>query len=169
MGKTYPEVVRLLKREFEEKKVSKYSFCKKTGINPTSVERYLHGISEPTQASLEKLAKYFEVSVPFLRGDKCSALLPPEMSIAEKISEIFVEGFKGKEDDFDKMKKMMLLFSKVIVLAVNSNAPNIDFNQKLIDGCEKIISELQRQDNSIDPEVLRRALYEVFELETKND
>ena len=68
MGKTYPRVTELLKREFEEKKVSKYAFCKQTGINPTSVERYLCGISEPNQSSLEKLANYFKVSVHWLRG-----------------------------------------------------------------------------------------------------
>jgi len=69
MGETYPRVVGLLKREFEEKKVTKYAFCKKTGINPTSVDRYLCGISEPTYASLQKLSEYFNVSIPWLRGE----------------------------------------------------------------------------------------------------
>ncbi len=69
MAETYPRVVELLRREFEEKKVTKYAFCKQTGINPTSVERYLCGISEPTQPSLQKLADYFKVSVSWLRGD----------------------------------------------------------------------------------------------------
>lgn len=68
MGKTYPRVTELLKKEFEEKGVSKYAFCKRTGINPTSVERYLCGISEPNQGSLEKLSDYFKVSVAWLRG-----------------------------------------------------------------------------------------------------
>jgi len=69
MRETYPRVVGLLKREFEEKKVTKYAFCKKTGINPTSVDRYLCGISEPTYASLQKLSEYFKVSIPWLRGE----------------------------------------------------------------------------------------------------
>lgn len=69
MGETYSRVIELLKREFEEKKVTKYAFCKKTGINPTSVERYLCGISEPNQATLERLAAYFGVSVAWLRGE----------------------------------------------------------------------------------------------------
>lgn len=69
MGKTYPRVIEKLRREFDEKGVTKYSFCKQTGINPTSVDRYLHGISEPSQASLEKIAQYFEVSVGWLRGE----------------------------------------------------------------------------------------------------
>lgn len=67
--KTPTKVVELLKREFEEKRVSKYAFCKKTGINPTSVERYLYGITEPTKTSLEKLAEYFGMSVSYLRGE----------------------------------------------------------------------------------------------------
>ncbi len=69
MGATYPRIIELLKEEFEVKATSKYTFCKKTGINPTSVERYLCGISEPNQASLKKLADYFEVSVAYLRGE----------------------------------------------------------------------------------------------------
>ena len=69
MGKTYRRVTELLKIEFDVKKVTKYTFCKKTGINPTSVERYLCGISEPTQISLEKLSTYFGVPVTFLRGE----------------------------------------------------------------------------------------------------
>lgn len=69
MGVTYPEIIKLLKEEFEVKKTSKYSFCKATGINPTSVERYLYGISEPNQASLQKLADYFGVTVAYLRGE----------------------------------------------------------------------------------------------------
>lgn len=69
MGKTYPRVIELLKKEFEERGISKYKFCKETGINTTSVERYLWGISEPNQRSLEKLSNYFGVSTSWLRGD----------------------------------------------------------------------------------------------------
>ncbi len=72
MGKTYPRVIELLKNEFEVKKTTKYAFCKATGINPTSVERYLCGISEPNQSSLEKLSDYFGESVEWLRGGKRS-------------------------------------------------------------------------------------------------
>ena len=69
MGKTYQRVTELLEKEFEEKGVTKYAFCKQTGVNPTSVERYLCGISEPNQASLERLANYFKTSVAWLRGE----------------------------------------------------------------------------------------------------
>lgn len=69
MGTTFPRIIQLLKEEFEVKKTSKYAFCKKTGINPTSVERYLCGISEPNQVSLQKLADYFGVPVAYLRGE----------------------------------------------------------------------------------------------------
>ena len=70
MGATYPRVVELLRKEFEGKKVTKFAFCKQSGVNPTSVERYLLGITEPTQSSLEKLSDYFGVSVAWLRNEE---------------------------------------------------------------------------------------------------
>lgn len=91
MGKTYPRVTELLKKEFEEKGVTKYAFCKQTGINPTSVERYLCGISEPNQASLEKLADYFKVSVSWLRG-----ATPWDIEDEERLTSDYLEYFTGE-------------------------------------------------------------------------
>ncbi|GFO62018.1 hypothetical protein GMLC_41740 [Geomonas limicola] len=94
MGKTYPRVVELLRREFEDKGVTKYLFCKKTGINPTSVERYLHGISEPSQVSLEKLATYFETSVAWLRGDDEDKCWLSEEESRELVEDILLRTFR---------------------------------------------------------------------------
>jgi len=68
MGKTFPMVIKLLKDEVPEK-CSRNEFCRRTGINPNSFDRYIAGISEPTTASLEKIADYFGVSVWELRGE----------------------------------------------------------------------------------------------------
>ncbi|NJD36705.1 MAG: helix-turn-helix transcriptional regulator [Geobacter sp.] len=68
MGRTYQRVIDLLNEEVPAK-ISRNAFCKKTGINVNSFDRYKAGISEPTTATLEKLSKYFNVSVGELRGD----------------------------------------------------------------------------------------------------
>lgn len=40
------------------------------GISPAIVTRYMQGkVGEPSQATLEKLANYFKLPVPWLRGD----------------------------------------------------------------------------------------------------
>jgi transcriptional regulator with XRE-family HTH domain len=68
MAGTPSRVIELLKGEIPEK-ISLNQFCKRTGINPNSVDKYLAGMTEPTQASLEKLADYFKTSVAYLRGE----------------------------------------------------------------------------------------------------
>lgn len=69
MGRTYQRVIDLLNEEVPAK-ISRNAFCKKTGINVNSFDRYKAGISEPTTATLEKLSKYFNVSVGELRGER---------------------------------------------------------------------------------------------------
>jgi len=68
MGKTPQRVVDLLRMEIPAK-ISRNQFCIKTGINQNSIDKYMAGITEPTQASLEKLANYFRVPVNWLRND----------------------------------------------------------------------------------------------------
>lgn len=68
MGKTPQRIVELLHAEIPGK-ISKNKFCIQTGINQNSVDKYMAGITEPTQVSMLKLADYFKVSVPWLRGE----------------------------------------------------------------------------------------------------
>jgi transcriptional regulator with XRE-family HTH domain len=68
MAGTPVRVIALLKAEIPEN-ISLNQFCKKTGINPNSVDKYLAGMTEPTQASLQKLADYFKTSIAYLRGE----------------------------------------------------------------------------------------------------
>lgn len=68
MARTYQRVIDLLNEEVPAK-ISRNAFCKITGINVNSFDRYKAGISEPTTATLEKLAKYFNCSVAELRGE----------------------------------------------------------------------------------------------------
>ncbi|MFA6497885.1 MAG: helix-turn-helix domain-containing protein [Desulfurivibrionaceae bacterium] len=66
-GITPPRVVELLKKEVSEKSILAVSNA--TGLGLAAIGRYLKGVGEPTTASLQKLADYFKVSVPWLRGE----------------------------------------------------------------------------------------------------
>jgi transcriptional regulator with XRE-family HTH domain len=68
MASTPHKVTELLKQEIPAK-ISLNQFCKKTGINPNSVDKYMAGVAEPNQSSMTKLADYFGVPVAYLRGE----------------------------------------------------------------------------------------------------
>ena len=63
---TPDRVVELLKNEVA--KTSQAATARATGLTLRGVQNYLKGIGDPTQATLEKLAAYFGVSVGWLRG-----------------------------------------------------------------------------------------------------
>lgn len=65
-GVTPPIIVEKLKGAVAAKSQSAVS--RETGIPLFNIQRYLKGIGEPTTATLQKLADYFEVSVAYLRG-----------------------------------------------------------------------------------------------------
>jgi len=63
---TTPQRVMDLLREEIPARISLNQFCKKTGINPNSVDKYMAGVAEPNLASLSKIAFYFDVSISYL-------------------------------------------------------------------------------------------------------
>lgn len=115
MGKTFPMVIKMLKDEVPEK-CSRNEFCRRTGINPNSFDRYIAGISEPTTASLEKIASYFGKSTAELRGDVDLGNLPE-----------LVGQFSGFDFDIcsDEEKKILLF-----IMCLSSNDFLISLNQK---------------------------------------
>lgn len=66
--KTPPRVVELIKGEVS--KLGQNGAAKAIKIPLFSLQRYMAGTTEPTQASLKKLADYFGVSVAWLRGER---------------------------------------------------------------------------------------------------
>jgi transcriptional regulator with XRE-family HTH domain len=66
-GKTPLRLVELLNKAVA--KISIRSISKATGLGLAPISRYLKGTSEPSQASLEKLADFFNVTVSYLRGE----------------------------------------------------------------------------------------------------
>jgi Predicted transcriptional regulator len=83
---TYPRVVELL-NEHIPVKISRNEFCRVTGVNRNSVDRYRAGVGCPTTETLERLSKYFGVSVVWLRGESDDGPVSPEAinSSAEKL------------------------------------------------------------------------------------
>lgn len=105
MGKTFPRVLELLKKEVP-RNCTRNEFCRRTGINPNSFDRYIAGISEPTKATIEKLATYFDVSEAFLRGDDDDLGLPATL----KLLDIYFEFLDSLPED---MQGPAMLFSKI--------------------------------------------------------
>ena len=65
-GKTPENLVRLLSNAVANS--NKAAVARDLGIGVAAVHRYLKGIGEPSDDTLQKLAVYFGVSVPWLRG-----------------------------------------------------------------------------------------------------
>jgi len=96
MAATPERVIELLKAEIPAK-ISLNQFCKKTRINSNSVDRYMAGVTEPTQGSLEKLAAYFGVSVAWLRGGGVGVLerFLEGIKLAKVTHDVFNETISG--------------------------------------------------------------------------
>ncbi len=72
---TYPRVVELLSKRVSE--IGQRAVAREAGITLKAVQRYIGGESEPTFASLEKLAHYFNTTVAWLREE---SELPKELA-----------------------------------------------------------------------------------------
>jgi len=66
-GKTPTRLVELVNKAIAEKSLR--SISRETGLGLAPISRYSKGTSEPSLATLEKLADYFRVSVAYLRGE----------------------------------------------------------------------------------------------------
>lgn len=69
-SKTPDRVIELLRSAVEAS--SQSAVARETDLRLYSIQRYLKGIGEPSQATLEKLARYFKTSVAYLRGESTS-------------------------------------------------------------------------------------------------
>lgn len=58
--KPTPTKIVFLLNEHIPGKISRNEFCRATGINRNSVDRYLAGIGHPNIETLQKLADYFD-------------------------------------------------------------------------------------------------------------
>jgi transcriptional regulator with XRE-family HTH domain len=92
-NKTPDRVVELLRGEVS--RTSQAATARATGLTLKGVQNYLKGIGDPTTATLNKLAFYFNTSVAYLRGaqDKIRSRFQPgeEGKIYEKIVDDLLE------------------------------------------------------------------------------
>lgn len=83
-GKTPIKVVELL--EAAVAKSSIRAVARQLTLTQSAIHRYLQGIGEPSQSTLQKLADYFDVSVAYLRGE----VTYNDTSRREEIENIYV-------------------------------------------------------------------------------
>lgn len=90
------------------------------GISPAIVTRYMQGkVGEPSQATLEKLAEYFQVSVPYLRGESALKALrytdtpPTEVEINEAYRLNVMESVLAVERGIKKYPELWELFLSI--------------------------------------------------------
>lgn len=67
MTKTPPIVIETLKSALAQG-ISKRGLSRAIGINSNALDLYLEGAIEPRTSTLEKMSKYFKVSVTYLLG-----------------------------------------------------------------------------------------------------
>lgn len=92
-GNTPERIV--LKITEEVARIGQNATAKAIGIPLRSVQKYLKSEAEPTNATLQKLADYFGVSVPYLRGD----LSYNEMILVKEVEDIYDEIMKLQQID----------------------------------------------------------------------
>jgi|GEM_PF-6322940 len=132
-GSTYPEVVRLLKESVAQK--GQRAVARESGVALLSIQRYLKGVGEPTTATLQKLADYFEVSVAYLRGE--------EPLVTDYDSVIKREGLNNLDlpSDLAPLVSKIILFDLLKAINGTRKAANeIEFISALGDSAANIIS-----------------------------
>lgn len=103
---TFPLVVELLKEEVNKR--GQRAVARDTTISLPSIQRYLKGGSEPSQASLQKLADYFGVSVAYLRGETVSN----SEHVTDYLDEIWGRAYRlnekyGPDSEFERIKYLV--------------------------------------------------------------
>lgn len=119
MKKTFPRVRALLQEEVRRLD-SVNQVALRTGLTNNTVGKYLEGISEPQQDTLEKLSIYFKRPVAWLRGDTDDATMQqtnPNSSLVDLVS-LTPEQRKGwdllQQLPPEKQKKAMRLLELVL-------------------------------------------------------
>jgi len=82
-GKTPERVVQLIKDEIA--KNGQNATARAIGLPLYSIQKYMKGVAEPSQATLDKLAGYFEKSVAWLRGSGLQRTKPHNKEILDYI------------------------------------------------------------------------------------
>lgn len=136
-SKTPANIVKLLKSAVAAKGQS--AVARETGLTLLTVQNYLKGIGEPRQINLERLSKYFGMSIWQLRGEsppeKTQAMMDEHVrlhldlfikSMSKKMVEMFIEEYKrvtGQENE--KNYRLELQYSDGSVQKIYMNGIDV--------------------------------------------
>jgi transcriptional regulator with XRE-family HTH domain len=142
---TYPRVVELLSKRVSE--IGQRAVARESGITLKAVQRYIGGESEPTLASLEKLSKYFNVLIPWLRGEG------PNLTYEDAKKQYITSALNNcswLKDKLQEIEMKELLFrSAALAVYENSSESDIAYTineiqrtmQEIPDGWKRIFQE----------------------------
>ena len=102
-GKTPDNVVKLLKEATSSE--SQSALSKALGVDAATISRYVHGVGEPTQETMERISAYFQVGEDWLRSGE-SSFEEAKRTYNMKGFE-FLESFSNLDDLDDEERKIM--------------------------------------------------------------
>jgi transcriptional regulator with XRE-family HTH domain len=157
-GITPPEVVKRLKEAVSEKSILAVS--KATGLGLAAIGRYLKGVGEPTTKSLENLAKYFNCSVPELRGEE----LIQKSGRTNRDEELrgedryFSDGEISTIDALSYAVHSQREFTKMLFEAISSLSPDDKYHayKKLQETRISLLQAAKALVMNVDPELLSK-------------
>lgn len=161
-GKTPERVVALLQEEVA--KSSQAATSRATGLTLQTVQRYIKGIGEPSQATLEKLAVYFKKPVWWLRGGNTGALsstnsLMPENNMQEAAAsfQFFLDTLALTAENKLSKEDLQESYDNIINILVSKyNTPEDEvrnFVKSLLDGLTKsLLNFTEKELSKIDAE-----------------
>ena len=101
----------------------------KTGISKSTLSNYEHGRAEPQRGNADTLAKFFNVSIPYLKGD---SNFRDEKKIQKYAEEILLKGIEAKiptefTDDDTVNLEIKYLIMQIEQININADAGKRNF------------------------------------------
>lgn len=106
-----------------ENNLSLQDVVNKTGISKSTLSNYEHGRAQPKKENADILAKFFNVGVPYLKGD---SNIRDEKKIQKYAEEILLKGIEAKipsefTDDDTANLEIKYLISKIEQISSNTD------------------------------------------------
>ena len=136
-GKTPEKLVELLNAEIKVKSLR--SISRATGLGLAPLSRYLKGESEPSQATLEKMAEYFKKNVAYLRGEQSpirQLIGKHEVKVFETATDDLINIFERSQFERESLIFVMaLIVDKMEHYTINNVAGVEDENEQKLHQC----------------------------------
>lgn len=133
----------------DENNLSLQDVVNQTGISKSTLSNYEHGRAQPKKENADILAKFFNVGVPYLKGD---SNIRDEKKIQKYAEEILLKGIKAEipanfTDDDTANLEIKYLFAKIENISSNTDMVKRNF---LIDIMRKTVDIYEIMDKFID-------------------